>query len=156
MSQEQESFQDALQRVDRAVRAVYAGEAGLFVDLWSRADDATLFGAFGPARRGWSELSPVFSWVASRYRGGNVDIDYVVACEGGDSAHTVGYERAHVSIDGGEPTDSTIRVTHVFRREDGHWKLLHRHGDFAPLDDGPPSGIDPPGRTGERDTWPSS
>jgi SnoaL-like domain len=27
----------------------------------------------------------------------------------------------------------TLRVTHVYRREDGEWKIVHRHAD-APLD----------------------
>ncbi len=137
MAAEQESFRDALQRVDRAVRAVYAGDHRLFAELWSRDDDATLFGAFGPARVGWSELSVVFPWVAGRYRHGPVDIEYVVVWEGVDSAYTVGYERAHVSVDGDEEAASTIRITHVYRREDGRWMLVHRHGDFAPVDDSP-------------------
>jgi ketosteroid isomerase-like protein len=29
---------------------------------------------------------------------------------------------------------STVRVTHVYRREDGEWKIVHRHGDSAALD----------------------
>ena len=32
----------------------------------------------------------------------------------------------------------TIRVTHVYRRENGEWKIVHRHGDTAPLDESPP------------------
>jgi ketosteroid isomerase-like protein len=33
----------------------------------------------------------------------------------------------------------TIRVTHVYRREDGEWKIVHRHGDTAPPDESPPT-----------------
>ena len=29
----------------------------------------------------------------------------------------------------------TIRVTHAYRREDGEWRLVHRHGDFLPHDE---------------------
>jgi ketosteroid isomerase-like protein len=28
----------------------------------------------------------------------------------------------------------TIRVTHIFRRIDGSWRLVHRHADFPPPD----------------------
>jgi len=129
-----ESFADALQRAHHALSAVYTGDAGPFADLWSRRDDTTLFGAFGPAKRGWRQLEPVFPWVASRYRGGQVSIEHVAVREGSDLAYTVGYERAIVSIDGAAPAPSTIRVTHVYRREDGRWMLVHRHGDFAPID----------------------
>ena len=31
-------------------------------------------------------------------------------------------------------------VTHVYRREDGEWKIVHRHGDLAPADESPPAG----------------
>jgi ketosteroid isomerase-like protein len=27
-----------------------------------------------------------------------------------------------------------VRSTHVYRREDGEWKVVHRHGDNAPPD----------------------
>ena len=132
-----ESFADALVRVEHAVRAVAVGDPAPFADLWSRSDDSTLFGAFGPAKRGWQQLEPVFPWVARRYSGGEVTFEYVALWEGIDAAYTVGYERSVVSIDGAPPAPSTIRVTHVYRREGGRWVLVHRHGDFAPLDESP-------------------
>lgn len=51
-----------------------------------------------------------------------------------DIGYTVGYERGAMTIDG-EPKSVTIRVTHIYRREAGEWKLVHRHGDFAPIDE---------------------
>ena len=134
MNVDHERFDDALVRVERAVCDVYLGSSGLFADLWSQAEDRSLFGAFGPAKRGWEQLEPVFPWVARRYRDGQVSVEYVTIAEGDDTAYTVGYERAVVSIDGGDRAPSTIRVTHVFRRENGRWMLVHRHGDFAVTD----------------------
>lgn len=138
MTDPTESFDDALQRVERALRTVYRGEHEAFAAIWSRAHDASLFGAFGPAKRGWAEVEVVLPWVAHRYRDGEVDIEYVVVWAGTDAAYTVGYERARVSIDGGPTAESTIRVTHVFRLENGRWALVHRHGDFA-MDDPSPA-----------------
>jgi hypothetical protein len=68
---------------------------------------------------GWDELSVVFPWVASRYRDGTAHIDYEMVWEGVDSAYTIGYERAFVSIDGNEAAVSTIRITNIHRREGG-------------------------------------
>jgi hypothetical protein len=34
----------------------------------------------------------------------------------------------------GEPRQYTLRATHVWRREDGEWKIVHRHGDVPPAD----------------------
>jgi ketosteroid isomerase-like protein len=30
-----------------------------------------------------------------------------------------------------------IRVTHIYRREPQGWRIVHRHGDFAPPDQSP-------------------
>lgn len=43
-------------------------------------------------------------------------------------AYTVAYEHNTVAVDG-EPRTYTLRVTQVYRREGGEWKLAHRHGD---------------------------
>jgi hypothetical protein len=64
--------------------------------------------------------------------------DVEVADVSGDLAYTVGYERVTASIDGGPLEALTVRVTHVYRREDGEWKIVHRHGDIAPVDQSPP------------------
>ncbi len=37
------------------------------------------------------------------------------------------------------PVESvTVCVTHIYRREDGEWKIVHRDGDNAPVDTSPP------------------
>jgi ketosteroid isomerase-like protein len=39
--------------------------------------------------------------------------------------------------DGGRrrhPEPMTLRATHIFHNEDGDWRLVHRHADFAPVD----------------------
>ena len=47
----------------------------------------------------------------------------------GDLAYTIGYEHITVSMDGGPVAPLTLRVTHLYRREDGEWKIVHRHAD---------------------------
>ena len=47
----------------------------------------------------------------------------------GDLAYTVGYEHITVSMDGASVAPLTLRVTHLYRREDGEWKTVHRHAD---------------------------
>jgi hypothetical protein len=43
-----------------------------------------------------------------------------------------------VVLDGAPITRQRLRVTQIYRREDGEWHLVHRHGDFAPADQSPP------------------
>ena len=47
----------------------------------------------------------------------------------GDMAYTLGFERFNGSIAGRPVEPVTVRVTHIYRREDGEWKIVHRHGD---------------------------
>ncbi len=54
--------------------------------------------------------------------------ELIAAGASGDLAYTVAYEHNTVSVDGA-PRTYTLRVTQVYRREDGEWKLAHRHGD---------------------------
>ena len=57
------------------------------------------------------------------------DFEVVAAGASGDLAYTVGYEHTTVSWDGIPLDPYTLRVTHVYRREDGEWKIIHRHAD---------------------------
>ena len=58
----------------------------------------------------------------------------IVSFESGDLAYTVGFERGEMSVDAKDSTSMTIRVTHIYRRIDGEWFLVHRHADFPPSD----------------------
>jgi ketosteroid isomerase-like protein len=61
----------------------------------------------------------------------------VAAGASGDLAYTVGYEHVSCSMDGVPLAPFTLRVTHLYRRENGEWKIVHRHAD-APRTGQPP------------------
>jgi ketosteroid isomerase-like protein len=44
-------------------------------------------------------------------------------------AYTVAYEHTTASVRGAPPAAYILRVTTVFHREDGEWKVVHRHAD---------------------------
>jgi ketosteroid isomerase-like protein len=72
------------------------------------------------------------------WRDGVVTDEYEVVYEGADMAYTVGYEIGDVALDGGPIARQRVRVTQIYRRKDGQWRLVHRHGDLAPTDQSPP------------------
>jgi ketosteroid isomerase-like protein len=129
-----EDLEGALRRVDAALRAMGGGDPAPYTDLWAESRDVTLFGAWGPIERGIDALRRTFEWVGGRFSGGELVAENVVVHASGDLACTVGFERGTVRIDGGEPFEMTIRVTHVYRHSDGEWRLVHRHADFPPPD----------------------
>lgn len=47
----------------------------------------------------------------------------------GDMAYAIGYERFTGSIAGRTVEPVTVRSTHIYRREEGEWKIVHHHGD---------------------------
>ena len=102
--------------------------------LWSRNDPVSLYGA-KLSGSGWADLEPMFHTVASWFSGA-VDYQFEVIAAGasGDLAYTVGYEHNRTSVDG-QPRTYTLRATHVYRREDGQWRIVHRHADFPPAGD---------------------
>lgn len=132
-----------LDRQISAETALHNGDAAPRMGLWSRADPVTLFGAMGMSDAGWDTVSRTFRWVASRFSQCTAySFELVAAGASGDLAYTVGFERADLSVDGGPPQSTKLRVTHVYRREAGEWKIIHRHGDYVPVDE--PSGEEIP------------
>ena len=125
---------DALERLADALAAMGAGDPGPYKACWADSRDVTLFGAWGPIEKGTEALAATFDWVGARFANGRLDPDYEVVETSGDLAYTVGFERGEVSVDGGPPAPMTIRVTHILKRVDGDWRLVHRHADFPPPD----------------------
>jgi ketosteroid isomerase-like protein len=125
----------ALEHDAAARTALQNGDPGPIIDFWAVSDDITLFGAGGPIEKGHKPVTDTMRWVASRFTGADaVDVEYTVIASSGDLAYTVGFERSHVSVDGRPPRDMAVRVTHIYRRIDAEWKLMHRHADFPPPD----------------------
>jgi ketosteroid isomerase-like protein len=123
-----------LPQQEKAEKAIHDGIAQPRIDLWSRIDPVTLFGAAVPCTSGWDELLPTFDWVASRFRNcTSYRFEVVAAGLSGDLAYVAGFEHTTAEVEGVE-TSYRLRSTHVYRREDGQWRIVHRHGDAPPQD----------------------
>jgi ketosteroid isomerase-like protein len=122
-------------RQHAAEASLIQGDVGPRLQFWSHNDPVTLFAALGPSRTGWDQLEPMFRSVASRVAGGrDVMYELITFDVGGDIAWTVGIARFTVGIDGGPVEPRALRLTHLYRRELGEWKVVHEHSDFQPAD----------------------
>ena len=90
--------------------------------------------AWGPIEKGRQRVTQTFEWVGERFSGPGLESKIVASGSSGNVGYTIGFERGRAAIDGGSEQPMTIRVTHIYRREDGEWKLVHRHADFPPKD----------------------
>ena len=134
MSARPDSFAKAREQVRTALAAIGSGKPAPYIDCWAASEDATLFGAWGPIEKGYKRLVETFRWVGDRFKNGALVPEDVVVFESGDLAYTVGFERGEVAVDDRAVSPMVIRVTHIYRRIDGKWCLVHRHADFPPAD----------------------
>ena len=121
-----------LARQLEAEQALHNGDPGPRLAMWSTRDPVTVLGAVRTAS-GWDEVRQLFRWLGSGFSDcTSYRFELVAAGVSGDLAYTVGYEHITVSMDGGPVAPVTLRVTHLYRREDGEWKIVHRHADAPP------------------------
>ena len=124
-------FDQALERYHSAMRELGKGNAEPLKNMTSHRGDVTVSGGFGGYFRGWEQVERNMEMAASRFRDGvNGTFENVTTYATPELAYTVDIERFSARLAGTEgPVPVALRVTSIFRREDGSWKLVHRHGD---------------------------
>lgn len=121
-----------LRQLGEALTAVANGDAEPMKALCSHRDSISQCGFWGGVEHGWTEVGQRWDWVAARFvpDQGNVTSHTEFLTVTGDMAYGVFIERWWGHLRGGtDPTEIMIRATLIFRREDGVWKAVHRHGD---------------------------
>jgi ketosteroid isomerase-like protein len=123
-------FAAAIDQLHAALARVANGDVAAIKALYAHADDATSFYGWGGYELGWDAVSRRWDWAGRQFKGGTVTHEIVTAVETPDLAYTTEIETFEVRMDGMDaPTRWTNRVTHVFRHEQGRWRLLHRHAN---------------------------
>ena len=131
---EDEDFVDSfLPHFIDSLRAFHNGDPEPHIALWSSRDPVTLFAIRGMRDVGSEALTATFRRVASWFSDvRDYEWDLVAADVTGGSAYTVCVERFTASVNG-TPEHFEVRSTHIFRREAGRWKAVHRHADRQPV-----------------------
>jgi ketosteroid isomerase-like protein len=114
-----------------AVGEFVKGNPEPFLNLYSRRDDASLGNPFGPFVIGWQQVAETAAAAATLYRDGEVvGVESVARYIAGELACVVEVERFRTKVGGSDGlAEVSLRVTSLFRLEDGTWKLVHRHPD---------------------------
>ena len=111
-----------------AERALHDGDAAPRRALWSRNEPVSVLGAWRNAV-GQRELDELFAHLGASFSDcTSYEVELLAWDVLGDIAYTAGLEHTSASVDG-EPRSYTLRATQVYRREDGEWRVAHRHGD---------------------------
>ena len=99
--------------------------------FFSHREDVTLANPFFPVACGWQNVLATLERAILNFKDGQlVGFDPVAKNATPDLAYTVEVERFKAKVGGGKDVSPVaIRVTSIFRPEEGVWKLVHRHAD---------------------------
>jgi ketosteroid isomerase-like protein len=99
--------------------------------LFSHREDVTLANPLFPVGRGWEQVAQRLERAAANFRDGQLTgFEIVARYVTPELAYTVEVESARAKVGGREDiAPIALRVTTIFRPEDGVWKVVHRHAD---------------------------
>jgi ketosteroid isomerase-like protein len=114
-----------------ALDAFVKGDPEPLKNLYSRRDDVVIANPFGPPAKGWEKAAETMDRAATNFRDGEATgfqriSEYATA----DLGYVLEIERFRSKIGGGDKlVPFALRVTTIFRREEGAWRIIHRHAD---------------------------
>jgi len=113
-----------------ALNRMLNGDAGSLASIWSHASGVTTMHPIGGRQVGWEQVKESWTQVAQLASDGKVQLKDQLIRVAGDMACEVGTEHAEFKL-GGEKVGGQIRVTNVYQREGGAWKISHHHTDVV-------------------------
>lgn len=131
MNDERDDFERFLQARHRAGEAYVSGDFAPLGALVARGVPASFFGPDGGRVQGAAPVRERYERDAGNFRAGSTSTFEVLQHgASGDVGYQVALQRATAHLAGrAEPVPMVLRVTEIFRREGGQWKLVHRHAD---------------------------
>lgn len=121
----------AIEQFQQAGNEFHKGNPEPILKMWTQREDVSVANPLGPAVRGWEQLVETVRRAASNYRDGDpVDYEIIAKVVTPDLAFIVENERSRAKVGGSQDFASiALRATIIFRKEDGVWKIVHRHAD---------------------------
>ena len=125
-----EEMAGLVERTALAASAFMQGDMRTYLSLIHHAEDYTLMAPFGgPVTHGFDGSEESVAAMERFFAAGEVQVELVQSYASGDLVVLVMVEHQHAVVGGLPDQDWSLRVTLVFRRDDGDWKLVHRHAD---------------------------
>jgi ketosteroid isomerase-like protein len=131
---------DASEKFYAALNRMLNGDAGSMANIWSHTTTVTSMHPIGGREVGWDSVRESFEKVAELSSNGNVELKDQIIRVAGDVACEVGVEQGQFKI-AGQQVAIEHRVTNLYQREGGTWKLIHHHADTSPAMMGVISGL---------------
>lgn len=124
-----QTFNDFMKTRDSAASAFSRGQPDEVLALTTSKEPATFFGPYGQTMQGPDVVRKYYEGVRDQFgTGGKGHLEILHSGESGDLAYWCGFQKAAIELEG-KLVQTDLRVTELFRRENGDWKLVHRHAD---------------------------
>jgi ketosteroid isomerase-like protein len=113
-----------------ALNSVANGDARPTADIWSQSADATTMHPIGGRQVGWNQVWASWQQVAAIASEGRVTLGDQLIRVVGDAAYELGTEHVVMTL-AGHSVRGEVRVTNIYRREGGAWRIVHHHADAS-------------------------
>lgn len=130
MSTESEIHQ-ASEKFYHALNRMLNGDAGPLADIWSHGAEVSTMHPIGGREVGWDQVRRSWEQVAQLSSDGKVGLKDQLIRVAGEVAYEMGTEHGQFSLSG-QRVSIEQRVTNIYRRESGVWKIVHHHSDVSP------------------------
>jgi ketosteroid isomerase-like protein len=126
-----DDFESFLRERHGAAAAYVSGNAEPLNGLVASQHMATFFSPRGDVTTGTEAVASRYKRDASVFaEGSDNSMETLDAAAGDEIAFWVGRQKSQARMHGqDEPVAFDLRVTEIYRREEGRWKLVHRHAD---------------------------
>lgn len=114
-----------------ALNKMVNGDAKPMAEIWAHDDEVTTMHPVGSREVGWNAVKASWEGIAEISSEGEVSLKDQQIRVVGDVAYEVGVEDVTATLSG-ETVHSEVRVTNIYRRADGTWKMVHHHTDLDP------------------------
>ena len=114
-----------------ALNKMVNGSSQSLSDIWSHSTTVTTMHPIGGREVGWKDVWATWDQTAKVASDGRVKLEDQILRVVGDLAYEIGIENAEIMIAGQKVTDK-VRVTNIYQKEGGTWKIVHHHSDLSP------------------------
>lgn len=127
----EEEVRKASDRFYLALNRMANGDNGLMGEAWSNGSDVTTMHPVGGREVGWDAVRTSFEQVAGIASDGKIGLKDQRIRVVGEVAYEVGVEHGQFTL-AGNLVKLELRVTNIYQREAGAWKIVHHHTDTSP------------------------
>jgi ketosteroid isomerase-like protein len=126
-----DEVREASKQFYAALNSMLSGKAGSMSDIWSHNPSVITMHPIGGREVGWDAVNGSFEGVSQLASGGQVELKDQLIGSTDDMAYETGIEYGQAELAGNQVTINH-RVTNIYQREGGAWKIVLHHGDIAP------------------------